>query len=38
MDLLPGYQDIIHQLKLAIHILNEAGVWPEIIPDIQDIL
>lgn len=38
MDALPGYQEILHQLKLAIQILEEAGVWPENIPDIQDIL
>jgi hypothetical protein len=38
MDHLPIYQGIIHQLKQARQILEEAGVWPEIIPDIQEIL
>ena len=33
-----GYQGLIHQLKQAMHILEEAGVWPQKILNIQDIL
>lgn len=33
-----GYQEIFHQLKQARQILEQAGVWPEKIPDIQEIL
>jgi hypothetical protein len=33
-----GFQEIYHRLNLTIHILDQAGVWTEKIPDIQDIL
>ena len=33
-----GYQGIFHQLKQARQILEGAGVWPEKIPGIQEIL
>jgi hypothetical protein len=33
-----GFQEVLHQIKKAIHILKEAGVWPDHIPNIQDIL
>jgi hypothetical protein len=33
-----GYQSIVHRLKQARQTLEEAALWPEQIPDIQEIL
>ena len=33
-----GYQEVLHKIREAIHILEQAGVWPDRIPDIREIL
>jgi len=33
-----GYQEVLHKIREAIHILEQVGVWPDRIPNIREIL